>query len=214
MSESVRGRLNPDPQIRKFLDNRRMPFRRLVDLRRAMYDDDKTIVACIRSRIFDDYWKEPVTDLSDSARNKVKNLARIATAGHRDFPELVDGVYSVVASETSPLIHSADLPLVDALASRTYKAMLAIAFKLDQGNAPAPKQQALNRERAVEITRRPDYYIDPAFGDLSTVVNDVYAFLVPKTAEDLQQSLFAATRVDDWDAGLAAAFTDLPLKQI
>jgi hypothetical protein len=211
MSNQVIGReADPfSPRVRKFFDNRHVPYRNLTELRSAMVEDDKKFISFIGSRMIEDYWLEPVTEPLESARSKVGELAKTARAGTNRFPELVNAVFAVLASETSPLIGGIDPAIIDILAERTNKAMLATAFKYDRGEGIAPAQQALNQARAVQIAQEPSNALPPGYGYLATKVHDVYGVLVPKTANELQQDMFSQTCIDDWDAGLAGAFRDL-----
>jgi len=214
MSTGIVGKEpNPfGPRVRKFLDNRHIPYRNLSEIRAAMVGDDKLIIGFIGSRIMEDHWLEPVTDLSRSARNNVGRMAENARPGHIGFPRLVEAVYGVIAPETSPIIDAIDHAIVTTIASRTGKAMLATVYKYDQGEGIAPAQQAINQARAVKIAKEPEFTLPAGYTELAPVVHDAYGILVPGTANDLQQAMFRETCIDDWDAALSDAFRDLVLE--
>ncbi len=65
------------PRVRKFHDNRHIPYRNLNEIRTAMVEDDKLLIGFIGSRIMEDHWLEPVADLSASARNNVGKMAEV-----------------------------------------------------------------------------------------------------------------------------------------
>lgn len=211
MSFNVIGK-DPDPfssRVRKFHDNRHIPYRNLNKLRQAMVIDDRRLISFIGMRMMEDYWLERVADTAESAKHKALELSVASRAGTPRFPELVGVVFEVLADSTSPHIPVIDQGIVDVLASRTYKAMLATVFKYDRGEGIAPAQQALNQARAVGISQEPDYTIPEGYGDLSAVVHEVYGVLVPKTANELQQGMFSETVIDDWDASMADALRDV-----
>lgn len=211
MSGQIVGK-EPDPlssRVRKFHDNRHIPYRNLAELRRAMVADDRQLISFIGSRMVEAHGIEPVADPTESARYTAQELARTARAGTPRFPELVSVVYEVLADSMSPHIPEVDPRIVGTLADRTYKAMLATAFKYDRGEGIAPAQQALNQARAVQIAQESEIAIPEEYGDLAAVVHEVYGVLVPKTANELQQGMFNATSIDDWDASMAAALRDV-----
>jgi hypothetical protein len=129
------------PPKRAFFDNRAVPYQNLAEIRAAMVEDDMRLIGLIGSRMMQDFEVDPVNDPTQSARNRVGQLAMQARPRHQGFPEMMTAVYDVLASETSPLIDVIDPAIVGTIAARTHKAMLATVFKLDRANGPDPVQQ-------------------------------------------------------------------------
>ncbi|MES2182696.1 MAG: hypothetical protein V4493_11440 [Pseudomonadota bacterium] len=187
------------PPVRAFFGPIRVPFANLDELRKSMVNDDKILIQSIGARLIDDFWLESV-ESENSARTLIGPMTE---SKHRykilaGLQSLVTEVYTAIAPETSP-ISELDTSIIDSIASRTRKAMMATVFKLDKDEGVAPDQQARNRARAVAIAEEEIADGHPHEARLPQVVGEVYEILVPGTVA-LQQKMFDQTyRLDDWD---------------
>ena len=196
----------PDPtqsEVRAFFKypGFRIEYGCLRELRPAMVEDDKSILAALAKRNARDLIiQEELTDAGVQLDASVLARAavhRIADQRH-PYEEGLRGVLDVAYREIAGVdssIQLYDYPIVSTIAARLNKAKQATVFKLDRAEGLAPQTQETNIQRAVGIaeTILPG---DQAFADQA---ERVYRALVPATVA-IQQSMFNRTYLlDDWD---------------